>query len=38
LVDAQGCVEWPRAPKIDLARRLIGHVAKQMQNVEWEGT
>jgi phosphopantothenoylcysteine decarboxylase/phosphopantothenate--cysteine ligase len=30
LVDAQGHTEWPRAPKIDLARRLMQHVAQQL--------
>ena len=31
LVDAQGAVEWPRAPKTDLARRLVVDIAQRIQ-------
>jgi len=31
LVDEHGAAEWPRAPKTDLARRLVAEIAKRMQ-------
>jgi phosphopantothenoylcysteine decarboxylase/phosphopantothenate--cysteine ligase len=31
LVDANGAAEWPRAPKTDLAQRLVAEIAKRIQ-------
>ncbi len=31
LVDAQGADEWPRAPKTELAQRLVAEIAKRIQ-------
>ena len=31
LVDAQGAAEWPRAPKTELATRLVAEIAKRIQ-------
>ena len=30
LIDAHGEVEWPRAPKLSLARRLMADIARRM--------
>ena len=30
LVDAHGEVEWPRAPKLTLARRLVAEIARRL--------
>jgi len=31
LVDANGAAEWPRAPKTELAQRLVAEIAKRIQ-------
>ena len=31
LVDLQGAVEWPRAPKTELAQRLVAEIAQRIQ-------
>jgi phosphopantothenoylcysteine decarboxylase / phosphopantothenate---cysteine ligase len=31
LVDAKGVAEWPRAPKTELAQRLVAEIAKRIQ-------
>jgi len=31
LVDASGAAEWPRAPKTELAQRLVAEIAKRIQ-------
>jgi phosphopantothenoylcysteine decarboxylase/phosphopantothenate--cysteine ligase len=31
LVDANGAAEWPRAPKTELAHRLVAEIAKRIQ-------
>jgi phosphopantothenoylcysteine decarboxylase/phosphopantothenate--cysteine ligase len=31
LVDANGAAEWPRAPKTELATRLVAEIAKRIQ-------
>jgi phosphopantothenoylcysteine decarboxylase/phosphopantothenate--cysteine ligase len=31
LVDAQGAAEWSRAPKTELAQRLVAEIAKRIQ-------
>jgi phosphopantothenoylcysteine decarboxylase/phosphopantothenate--cysteine ligase len=30
LVDAQGVQELPRAPKLELARKLVGEIARRL--------
>jgi len=30
LMDAQGCTEWPRAPKRELARQLVAELARRL--------
>ena len=32
LVDANGAAEWPRAPKTELAQRLVAEIAKRIQS------